>query len=336
MTALTQYARLESTGLWRADPDQPRREVVVAFGEATLVIADGAGRALSHWSLAAVERLGAVEDGAIRYAPGADATEALDLTDPTMIAAIDQVTRTVARAQARPGRLRRSLQGATLAVLALAALLWLPGALTRQTAAALPQVQRSEIGAMLLGHLQRQTGPACRQAEGAAALARLDARLAGAGPVQVVVLPGDGVAALALPGGIVALPQSLLAQATEPAVVAGAVLAALAGGDPLAPVLDQAGLWTTLRLLTTGAMPDAALADHAARLRAAPAPTPGAEALLPVFAAAGVDMGPWAQSLDPDGDSSLPLIEAAGLAAITGPAVLTDEDWIALQAICAF
>ena len=44
MTALKEYARLESTGLWRPDPEAQRREVAISFGDATLVIADSAGR----------------------------------------------------------------------------------------------------------------------------------------------------------------------------------------------------------------------------------------------------------------------------------------------------
>ena len=50
MTALKEYARLESGGLWRADADAQRRDVIVSFGDATLVISDSAERALAHWS----------------------------------------------------------------------------------------------------------------------------------------------------------------------------------------------------------------------------------------------------------------------------------------------
>ena len=56
MTALTRYQRIEATGLWRARPEDQRREVVVSLGEATLVITDLNDRALTHWSLAAVLR----------------------------------------------------------------------------------------------------------------------------------------------------------------------------------------------------------------------------------------------------------------------------------------
>ena len=57
MTALKKYQRLESPGLWRDTPEAQRREVVVAFREATLVLSDPrTERALTHWSLPAVER----------------------------------------------------------------------------------------------------------------------------------------------------------------------------------------------------------------------------------------------------------------------------------------
>ena len=56
MTALSKYARLEATGLWRAGPDEQRREVIVSIGDATLVISNLKDQALAHWSLAAVDR----------------------------------------------------------------------------------------------------------------------------------------------------------------------------------------------------------------------------------------------------------------------------------------
>jgi hypothetical protein len=56
MTALSEYQRLEAPGVWRPTPDAQRRDVIVALGEATLVLTDQKDTALAHWSLAAVER----------------------------------------------------------------------------------------------------------------------------------------------------------------------------------------------------------------------------------------------------------------------------------------
>ncbi|MGL4279888.1 MAG: hypothetical protein ACRCS0_05955, partial [Albidovulum sp.] len=58
MTALREYQRLESTGLWRDAPGAQKREVFVAFGDATLVISEAKShRPLTHWSLPAIQRL---------------------------------------------------------------------------------------------------------------------------------------------------------------------------------------------------------------------------------------------------------------------------------------
>ena len=106
MTALSQYERLESTGLWRAAPGEQRREVTVSFGDATLVIADGAGRPLTHWSLAAVERINPGTRPAL-FAPDADQSETLEIDDDLLIDAMEKVRKTIARRRPRP-ELRRS------------------------------------------------------------------------------------------------------------------------------------------------------------------------------------------------------------------------------------
>ena len=78
MTALKKYQRLESPGLWRDTPEAQRREVVVAFREATLVLSDPRTElALSHWSLPAILRLNAGSLPAL-YAPGPDGDETLE------------------------------------------------------------------------------------------------------------------------------------------------------------------------------------------------------------------------------------------------------------------
>ena len=80
MTALAKYERLECDGLWRADKDAQRRDVVISFGNATLVIADNSGRPLTHWSLPALERRNPGETPAI-FVPGEDADETVEIAD---------------------------------------------------------------------------------------------------------------------------------------------------------------------------------------------------------------------------------------------------------------
>ena len=141
MTALKKYQRLECSGLWRETPQDQRREVLVRFGDATLVLSDPkSGTAISHWSLPAIERVNRGEEPPV-FAPGPDANESLELTEPDMIAALDAVRAAVRAAVPRPGRLRGLiLGGVALAVVGLA-VLWLPGALVKHTASVVPPAQ---------------------------------------------------------------------------------------------------------------------------------------------------------------------------------------------------
>lgn len=337
MTALTKYARLESGGIWRAGAEAQRRDVVVSFGDATLVIADTAGRPLTHWSLPAVERQNPGTRPAI-FAPDVEGSETLEIEDDTMIDAVETVRRTLLRSRPRPGRLRWLGLGLSAAAVAALAVFWLPGAVTRQTLDVVPMAKRSEIGATLLGHVQALTGPSCRSPLGRQALSRLGARVLGEGFTgQIVVLPSVIPPAVYLPGGIIALNRAVVEDPEDPAVAAGHVINAAATTrvmDPLEPILRQAGLRVTLRLLTTGDLPEEVLRAYAEVLVASPAPhVPNAE-LVPSFAAARVPTTPYAYALDITGESVLGLIEADPMAGAPVPPILSDGDWVALQGIC--
>ena len=118
MTALQEYQRLECTGLWRDRAESQRRDVIVSFGDASLIIRElPSERALSHWSLPAARRLNPGRMPAL-FAPGPDTTEELEIDDETMIAAIAKVHALIERRRPRPGRLR----GAILSVVAAAVL----------------------------------------------------------------------------------------------------------------------------------------------------------------------------------------------------------------------
>ena len=335
MTALSQYARLETTGLWRTGPGDSGREVVVSFGKATLVLSDYAGLPLTHWSLPAVVRLNPGASPAL-YAPDSDGSETLEIEDELMVSAIETVRAAVAKGQAAaPRQLRWALGWIVLALAVTAAVLWLPGALRREALSVVPATKRTEIGATILGHLQRQLGPACRDPLGAEALARLHDRTLGE-EGQAVVLPLGPSAPLALPGGITVLSREMVERAAEPAVVAGQLLAtrATAGDDPLARLLDEAGLWATLRLLTTGNLDPEVLVAHAQALLASPAPAFDADRLGPAFARAEVPLKPYALDRDPSGASVADLLAADAFADQEPPVLLTDSEWVALQGIC--
>ncbi len=336
MTALKEYARLEAPGVWRESPAIQRRDVFVSFGDATLVISDAAGRPLAHWSLAAVERANPGERPAV-YVPGADATETLEIDEAMMVEAIERVRLAVARRRPQPGRLRGGLLAGALALVLGLLVLVMPGALVRHTAGAVPPGARAEIGRQLLAEIGRSAGPPCTAEPGAGALARLSERLFGPGGARLVVLPEGPVSTAHLPGGVILANRRLIEDQPAPDVLAGFALAEAARAalaDPLVRVLEDAGTIATFRLLTTGALPQGALARHAGRLMTrVPEPVP-AEVLIPRFTAAHLPAAPYAYAIDPSGESVLDLIETDALRREAPAPLLSDDDWVRLQGIC--
>jgi len=338
LTALSQYARLECPGVWRADPEAQRQEVVVAFGDASLVICDRAGRALSHWSLAAVARINPGGAPAL-YPPSAEATGVLEVADDTMVEAIETVRRAVARARPRGGRLRGAIFALLLAGLAALGVWWLPAALVRHTVAVLPEPTRAEIGAGLRTAIGRVSAAPCADPRAERALDRLRARLAPSGPgsAGLVVLPDAVTGALALPGGEMLIGRALAEDHETPDVLAGHVLAARVRAEaepPLAPLLRHAGTVATLRLLTTGELPAEVLPAYAEALVVGAPPLPATEPLLAAFAAAELSTAPYAYARDVTGETVLPLIEGDPMRGTRTAPLLPDGEWVALQGIC--
>jgi hypothetical protein len=272
MTALRKYQRLECGGLWRETPQDQRREVLVSFGEATLILSDPkTGTAVSHWSLPAIERINRGEEPPV-FAPGGDALESLELTDPEMIAALGAVRHAVQAATAKPGRLRGGLLAASAAAVVLVAAIWLPGALVSHTASVVPLAQRADIGQRALDDLTRVTGAACNNQLGLQALAALSERVFGPVDTPILYVLPEGVEQpLHLPGDVIILPRRLIEQANGPEAAAGAALVERLRSrtqDPIVPLLEFAGLRATVQLLTTAELPDSALTGYGEALLA--------------------------------------------------------------------
>jgi hypothetical protein len=321
---------------WRPSRAAPRRDVILAVGESTIVIADRDGQALTHWSLPAVTRIAG--RGGATYTPGDAASgEELEVADPEMIDALDAVRAAASRRQARPGSLRTVLLALVLVLVATLAGLWLPDALARHAARVVPDATRTEIGTVLLHHMLRLTGPPCADSDGFPPLARLDARVRGTAAGRLVLVPGGPRASLHLPGGIVVLRRTVFENHDDPAVAAGFVVseaAERAARDPVLALLEAAGPGAALRLLTAGTLPETLLAAEAARLAAAdPAPLPPG-ALRAAFDAADVPAIPYARTLDAPGETVLLLAEADRPTGSFAP-ILEDGDWIALQGACS-
>lgn len=335
MTALKKYARLEASALWRASPDEQRREVIVSIGDATLIVSDMRDQAITHWSLAAVQRANPGTRPAI-FHPEGDPGETLELApeEAQMIDAIEKLRRAVERARPRPGRLR--WLGMLASVLAVAALIifWLPGALLTHTVSVVPVVKRAEIGAALLVRIERITGPSCADVAGVRALQQLRARL-GSGPINI--LPGTISTSLHLPGGVILLDKALVEDFEEPDVAAGFVLAEqtlATASDPLRDLLAAMGPAASFHLLTTGRLKGETLDRYAEILLTQDRTFPAIDSLLTAFADREVRSTPYAYARDVTGETVLTLIEADPMSGRTPVPLLSDADWLRLQNIC--
>lgn len=335
MTALREYQRLECTGLWRDAPGAQKREVYVAFGDATLVISEAKSlRPLTHWSLPAIQRLNPGQMPA-RYAPAPSGDEELEIDDKSMIAAIEKVHVLIAARRPHPGRLRGLLLSAGLVAVLGLGIFWMPRALIDHTAEALPFATRQDLGRAALADLVRLTGAPCAGPEGVAALTRLRDRMTGTGGETYVLGPPLKRAEM-LPGQILVLPKAVVEAQDRPEVAAATILAADVNSGlrpPLHDLLHYAGFRATISLLTTGAQPADALKGYGEALVAQRAPPPPAELLLGRFAEVGISSTPFAYALDPTGETTLALIEADPHRKDAKP-VMTDTEWVALQNIC--
>ena len=342
MTALAKYQRLECTGLWRLTADAQLREVVVGLRDTTLVLADPRTEmALSHWSLPSVERVNPGEIPAV-FTPGRmdDGTpaETVEVEDADMIAALETVRITLIRRRPRPGRVRGL--SVVLAVVAVAGfgLLWLPQAMIRHTASVLPTATRVQIGKLALADAARLTGTPCVDALGMRGAATLAQKLSGQGVGEIDVVRDGVPGAVALPGGIVLVSAKMVEAAPDPEPVAGLILAAMLraeANDPMIPILRHAGLTATLRLLTTGHLPEGALNGYAeSLLNTKPAALEDAR-LLERFRQVNLSSTGYAKAIDPSGKTTAGLIDGDPFKGTSPAPVLPDNDWISLQGICA-
>lgn len=339
MTALTEFVRLEAQGSWRETPDARLREVVVSFGDATLMLKDPASEhPLAHWSLPAIIRVNPGKTPAV-YRPRSDGLdEVLEIDDPLMIEAIERVHQAINSRRAHPGRLRGGLFLMAAFFMAAAAVVWLPDAIIRHATKVAPPAQARAIGLMVLDDMARSTGAVCERRSGQAVVNWITPRLFDEkSEIRVVPSPVNG--ARRLPGQIYVLGNDMLLNAAGPEGAAGHLIAAqLAISDyqVLLEALEYAGAPAALRLLTLGALPDDALQGYGEQLLQKAAPTPESSVLLEEFAKKGISSEPYALSLDPTGKSVISLIEGDPFRDTPTPKPwLNDQQWLALQQICA-
>ncbi len=338
MTALHTYQRLEALGLWRATPSDQRRELVVQLGTSSLTLLDKAGRPVAHWSLAAVERVGLSDAGSVIYRPHPDASDTLELDDPAMIAALDQIHAAVIDRTRPPRKWGRwaALGLTVVAVIAVAgyAARTLPG----YAAQVLPETRALDLSDRLIAQVDRLAGPVCETPESAAALAAISNRLNGLGDLRLVILPTGQNHAIALPAETIGLPQGVLDGASSPDALAGHILVAYSATlsvDPVEDLFRNAGLWPTLTYLLQNKIDDQTIRSATERLLSQNPPVASIPAILQGFDAAEVSASPFSQTDYAQSNGwAQDLRNRDPYPAGTPNPILADGAWLGLKAAC--
>ncbi len=336
MTALEQFVRLEALGQWRENAKAEPREVVVSFGNATLMLRDIDDQALGHWSLQATQILRRDESG-VTYATDPRAEETLHIADFEMIRAIAAVTAAQTSLPATNSNSLRWLGLSFVAALVGAAVWYGPDLLRKQAAISLPPAQALQIGQSILAELESIQGPVCANAENAtqALMTRLftDPLL-----WKLRVLNLSGRPSASLPGGFILIDTTLLDTLQEPDELAGYVALETVRGSgqaALTAILAEAPLTATLGLFLRGKL-DATLTVQVAKQILADTAMPAPRydfAAHQLLAKAKINTAPFSSAMVRAGVS---YERARGFdiaTAGTSPA-LDDQQWVALQNIC--
>ncbi|MEM7506079.1 MAG: M48 family metallopeptidase [Pseudomonadota bacterium] len=371
MTALEQYARLEAGARYYDGQSAVPQNVMISFGERTLVILSFDNQVNAHWPLASLRALESADQTTFQLVPHHDSDERVVLNDPEMMAAIRAVCPDLTkRSVDRKGVRKAVFWGAGAIGSVLLMVFVIVPALAGQLALLIPPERERQMGDAVAKQVQSFLGVAgddayCTSPEGLAAVETMRERLASEVdlpyPLRVDILNHDLVNAFALPGGRVILFRGLIKEAETPEEVAG-VLAHEIGHvvhrDPTVGALRAAGSAGIIGLMLGDVFGAAVVvAATEAVINASyqrEFETRADETAYRLLADAGLPSGPFAgffaRMAEEHGSNETFLRYLASHPELDGRAaraaaadmigdggfkpVLSDRDWVAMQEIC--
>ena len=238
-----------------------RHAVTVEADPSALLVRAGEGQTLARWPYQELEAM-ASQDGVLRLGRGAQGLERVEVRDPELAAAIDELAHGVDRTGASMRRDRRKVILWSIAAVVSLVLVGVYGVpvLASRIAPYVPYSAERKMGELVDVQLRAMLDPgqqgknfecgwADAEKEGKAALDRMVGRLAAAAalpmPLHLVVVRKDDANAVALPGGHVYVFQGLIAKAQSADELAGVIaheIGHVAHRDGTRSVLQAAGL----------------------------------------------------------------------------------------------
>lgn len=258
MTAIDKYIRLEALGQWRESPDEPAREVVVSFGNATLVLSDLDESPLCHWAMAATSRL--TLDGAKAvYTPDTEGFETLEIDDAEMVEAIAQVSSASASIKRQTPWLRWVFIAFIMAT--IGAISYVTPSLLRSQAVNMtgPESAR-KLGADMIAALDVDI---CREPRAGIARELFQSRVFPDGRTLLIVARNQPRARV-FPGGIIVIGSDALQAMKTPGELAALTTTLFAQSETtLVQVFETSSPRELFEYITSGRLSDERLASAA-------------------------------------------------------------------------
>lgn len=336
MTALNEYERLECTGLWKESFTSQRQEVLILFGENSLILRNSAGMAVSHWSLPAIQRINKLEHPAL-YRPGKESVETLEIDDRIMIDAISKITKIIDQRRPKHGKIRMYILVSIIIFLLTFSIIWIPQRLVEHTLAVTLETNKLALGRSLLKEISKLSGTPCKSKLGDAALINLKKRLLGESNHTLVIVPDSRKKVFSLPGNIHVIDKTVLEDHDTPEVAAGYIYSAIArteNSQPFESFIRTARTSTILRFLITSKIKDDVLQKYAEKMLIHPNLKVKYPYLLKKFQNKIVSTKPFAYAIDVTGDTTSLLIDGDPYLGKSPPLLIPDSMWLSLQKIC--
>lgn len=330
MTALEKFDRLESLGFWKETQTSQKKEVVVSFGKASLVMSDGKDTPITHWALHALEIIETTDEHTI-YSTDKNGFETVEISDPTMNRAIVKIRKILRKPRSGRGRIRMLSTAVIALCFSLLAVFWLPTALADYTTSVVSDAKAREIGAKLMPFITQYTGHPCRSDAATPVIQKMEDRLINHNGGKLFIADLGARYSTRLPGHIILANRALVENYPGPEVLAGFILMekALQERDPVLHALFmEAGPIATLSFLVTGNFNDDILGDFAKNQMTRALVFPNTNVLLVHFKETKISSAPFAQAI-----GNLSLADQDPVKGQYQP-ILSDPQWLELQSIC--
>ncbi|MCY3879778.1 MAG: hypothetical protein OXF74_11450 [Rhodobacteraceae bacterium] len=335
MSVLAEFDKLETIGIWHSTDEDPGQRVVVKLNERYLTLFSFNGRPLAHWAMSAVQR-GNPGSMPANYSPDDQYCESLEISDSYVVSLLDrQLQHPVEETDTEIATWSwRAGTTALISVLVLALAAYIVASnLAGWTASLTTAAKSKQLGERAFNQVTEIVGGNCRFGLGGTLLDTiayqfLDNRY------SIRIVRGQVPDTMHLPGGIIIISEALLLRSDQPEVFVGHLLEEKIRSeltDPLAMLLELAGLQATVNFALRGEIDESVLRDYALEKLRGQRQYVNPDAVFAELESEGVSALPFAQAI---GWTETLYLGDGGAQAGEPPSLLSNNDWLSIRKIC--